>query len=85
MSIDVTAQLVTIWRAALKNDALDAESDFVEFGGTSLTAVRIRALIRTELAKDVDLLDILDFPTPTELAPAVAAAPGWTEQPAQPG
>ncbi|MFF3867803.1 acyl carrier protein [Micromonospora sp. NPDC001898] len=85
MSIDVTAQLVTIWRAALKNDALDAESDFVEFGGTSLTAVRIRALIRTELAKDVDLLDILDFPTPTELAPAVVAAPGWTEQPAQPG
>ncbi|MER5703726.1 acyl carrier protein [Micromonospora sp. NPDC002296] len=78
MSGDVTAQLVTIWRTALKNDALGAESDFVEFGGTSLTAVRIRALIRTDLAKDVDLLDILDFPTPATLAPAVAAAPAWS-------
>ncbi|MFG2070957.1 acyl carrier protein [Micromonospora tulbaghiae] len=68
-----------MWRTALKNDALGAESDFVDFGGTSLTAVRIRALIRTDLARDVDLLDILDFPTPTALAPVVTAAPNWTE------
>ncbi|MEH0971290.1 acyl carrier protein [Micromonospora sp. CPCC 205546] len=78
MSGDLTARLVTIWQTALKNDTLDADSDFVEFGGTSLTAVRIRALIRAELGKDVDLLDILDYPTPSGLAPAVAEAPDWT-------
>lgn len=93
MSDDLVASLVTIWRAALKNDALAAESDFVEFGGTSLTAVRIQAMVRSELGKDVDILDILDYPTPAELAPAVAAAPGWTgtapgtgrDEPADPG
>lgn len=78
MSGDVTARLVAIFQAALKNDALDADSDFVEFGGTSLTAVRIRTLVRTELGKDVDLLDILDYPTPAALAPAVVGAPDWT-------
>ncbi|MEH1124124.1 fused MFS/spermidine synthase [Micromonospora sp. CPCC 206061] len=85
MSDDLVATLVTIWRAALKNDVLDAESDFVEFGGTSLTAVRIQAMIRSELGKDVDLLDILDNPTPTELAPAVTVAPEWTGSGPEPG
>lgn len=78
MSDALVATLVTIWRAALQNDLLDAGSDFVEFGGTSLTAVRIQAMVRSELGKDVDMLDILDNPTPVELVPAVAAAPDWT-------
>jgi hypothetical protein len=78
MSDDLVAALVTIWRAALKNDVLEAESDFVEFGGTSLTAVRIQTMVRSKLGKDVDILDILDNPTPAALAPAITVAPEWT-------
>lgn len=75
---DLTERLVAIWAEVLETDAVDENSDYVEYDGTSLTAVRIRGRIRTAFGRDVDLLDILDYPTPKQLAAIVPRAPFWS-------
>jgi hypothetical protein len=73
----VGAELTAIWRALLKDDSLGADSDFRDHGGTSLTAVRIRSRIRLRLNRDVQLIDILENPTPRQLETVVSAAGRW--------
>jgi acyl carrier protein len=75
---DVLTRLMAIWADVLGTGAADADTDFIDHGGTSLTAVRIRGRIRTEFGKDLDTLDILDNPTPKQLAALVPEAPEWS-------
>ena len=56
---------------------IDADSHLFDLGATSLTAVRIRSRIRAELGLEIDLVDLLDYPTPRELAGLLATAPAW--------
>ncbi|WP_204007781.1 acyl carrier protein [Virgisporangium aurantiacum] len=69
--------LVRVWRTVLRDDSLDEVTDFFDAGGTSLTAVRLRSHIRVELRRDLDLLTIIDNPTPLGLSPHLHDAPVW--------
>lgn len=67
----VIPQLVAIWREVLDSQAVDEDSDLLAHGGTSLDALRIRFRIQADLGKEVDLLSILDHPTPRGVAEVV--------------
>jgi len=72
-------ELVRIWRTVLRDDSLHADSDLIECGGTSLSAVRVMAHVRESIGRDVDVESILENPTPAALAPVVTDAPMWTD------
>ncbi len=74
----IRQRIIEIWTSVLRGPEVHDDSDLVDLGATSLTAVRIRSRIRAELGKDIDLVDLLDHPTPRELAPVIAAAQPWT-------
>jgi len=74
----LTARVVAIWASVLALPGIGPDSNLLDLGAASLAAVRIQSRIRTELGKDVDLIDMLDNPTPRELAAVVAAAEPWT-------
>jgi hypothetical protein len=80
MSTDtLVEQVVTICRAALRDDTVEAGSDLWLLGVTSLSALRIRAQIRAELGRDPELGKILENLSPAALADVVAAAPPWID------
>jgi acyl carrier protein len=74
---DLAERLVAIWRGVLKTTDVHADTNLLDLAVTSLTAVRIRSRIRAELGKEIELIDILDHPSPRELAMVIAAAPAW--------
>ncbi|MEO9237047.1 MAG: phosphopantetheine-binding protein, partial [Jatrophihabitantaceae bacterium] len=66
--VEGTAGLLRIWREVLSQADLGVDDDFFDAGGDSLIATRIAARIRRELGSDVDVVDVLDYPTVTELS-----------------
>ncbi len=75
----VQEDLVDIWRVVLRDENLDAASSFLAAGGTSLTALRLRAGIRQVLGRDLEVIDVYENPTPAALAPLVSQAPEWVD------
>ncbi|HTJ70949.1 MAG TPA: amino acid adenylation domain-containing protein [Actinospica sp.] len=51
-----------------RTDEVGAEDGFFELGGNSLTAMRLVAVIRAELGRDVSLRQVFESPTPESLA-----------------
>ncbi|MEN3305278.1 MAG: phthiocerol/phenolphthiocerol synthesis type-I polyketide synthase [Micromonosporaceae bacterium] len=76
----ITQRIIAIWTSALGGVEVHSDSHLLDLGANSLTAVRIRSRIRTEFGKELDLAELLEYPTPRELAPVVAAAPEWSGQ-----
>ena len=76
---ELVGRLVAIWSEVLVSGVVNAETDFVELGGTSLAAVRIRAKVRSEVGRDVTLLDLFESRTPREVAELLPAAPVWPD------
>jgi acyl carrier protein len=70
-------RIVDIWRSVLDRPDVTADSHLLDLGANSLTAVKIRSRIRSDLGREIDLVELLDHPTPRELAPVVSAAPEW--------
>lgn len=70
-------QVIGIWRHFFPNAEIGPDSHLLDLGATSLTAVRIRSRIRAELGREIELVDLLEHPTPRELAVVVAAAEPW--------
>ncbi|SOD68014.1 Acyl carrier protein [Streptomyces zhaozhouensis] len=64
--------VVDLFREALGNDGLTAESDFFEEGGDSLSALRITAGLGEALGVEVPVALVFSAPTPAELAAVVA-------------
>jgi acyl carrier protein len=77
MDEDLAERLVAIWSSVLKRTDIGPDSHLLDLGATSLTAVRIRSRIRAELGKEIDLVDLLEHPTPRELAVLVNQAAPW--------
>jgi hypothetical protein len=73
----IAARVVAIWQGVLREPDLGPDSHLLSTGATSLTAVRIQSRIRAEFGKDIDLIDLLEHPTPRDLAPVIAAAGPW--------
>lgn len=60
--------LLTMWRRALRTDALGTEEDFFELGGDSLAAVQILTDIEAQLGRSVPLHVLTEHPTVAKLA-----------------
>ncbi|RZU76664.1 amino acid adenylation domain-containing protein [Micromonospora kangleipakensis] len=73
------------WRRVLGARTADRDDDFFAAGGTSLSAMRMVALLRDELRRDVSVADILEGRTLGGLAARVADADRLTEPELIPG
>ncbi|GAA4929201.1 acyl carrier protein [Actinoplanes utahensis] len=70
--------VVDLWRSLLKMPEIEADTHLFDVPASSLTAVRMRSRIQAELGKEIELIDILDHPTPREMAGLITRAPAWT-------
>jgi hypothetical protein len=61
------ADLVKVWAAVLRLPDADGETSFLDHGGTSITAVRLRAKLTAELGLDIDVITVVDNPSPALL------------------
>lgn len=71
---DVSELIAAIYRETLNDDALDAESDFFEAGGDSLTAFQITARLQDALGVEVPVALVFAYPSPADLAGVVDTA-----------
>jgi len=62
------AAMVDLWRAVLKTDAVDADTDFFRSGGTSLAAIRLIARLKRNFGIQPSFADLAAAPTPATLA-----------------
>jgi acyl carrier protein len=74
---DTTGRIVEILCTLLKTNDVDGDSSFADIGVTSLTAVRMRSRIRTQLGREIELMSIVENPTARRLAEIVDQAPKW--------
>jgi acyl carrier protein len=70
-TVDVTDLVVTIYRDVLGDDTLDADSDFFEAGGDSLSAFQITAQLRDAVGVEVPVAMVFAYPSPADLATVV--------------
>ncbi|MFC5286426.1 acyl carrier protein [Actinokineospora guangxiensis] len=63
--------LVDIYRETLGDAGLDADSDFYEAGGDSLTAFQITARLEEALGVEVPVALVFAYPSPADLADVV--------------
>ncbi|GAA3917084.1 amino acid adenylation domain-containing protein [Chitinophaga oryziterrae] len=60
--------IAAIWARLLDLEKVGVNNNYFDLGGHSLLAVRILSSIRNELAKEVTIRDIFEFPTVAKLA-----------------
>jgi len=68
----ITSALIDLWQDALGVDAVDADDDFFDLGGNSITAIRLIPLITDRLGVEPGVNDIFENSTPRSLACALA-------------
>lgn len=68
------AALMNIWSKVLGRAQIGMNENFFEAGGTSLTAVRVVAIIKKELRKTLSIVTIFECPTISSLAAKLNAA-----------
>lgn len=67
---DLPELITALYRTALRDDTLDADSDFFEAGGDSLAAFTITAALQ-ERGLEVPVALVFTYPSPADLAAAV--------------
>lgn len=67
-STDLEKSLEGIWSKILNLSKISANSSFFELGGDSLCSIRLVSEIYSKFNKKVDIKDIFDYPTISELA-----------------
>ncbi|WP_335941684.1 phosphopantetheine-binding protein [Streptomyces sp. PTD5-9] len=68
----LTELITRFYQEALSNEGLDADADFFESGGDSLTAFQITGRIQEALGTETAVALVFAYPTPAELAEIVA-------------
>lgn len=71
------AEVTAIWREVLGDDSIGPQSDLLQAASSSLQFVQVRSRLRTRLKRSVELIDLVDHPTPRQHAELVEAAPEW--------
>ncbi len=69
---EVTAGLLALWRDVLKNPDIDADANFLDAGGDSVTATALAVRAGQEFGVDVPLLDFFSAPTVRRQASLIA-------------
>lgn len=70
---DITELITEIYRTALNNPSLHADSDFFEAGGDSLAAFQVTARLRDAIGAEVPVALVFSYPSPADLADIVTA------------
>jgi amino acid adenylation domain-containing protein len=73
-STPVEKRLATVWSELLQHDRVSIHDNFFDIGGHSLLAVRLAALVRSELDVDLPVTALFAEPTIAGLARRVEAA-----------
>ena len=68
---DLPDLVAAIYREVLRDDSLDAGSDFFENGGDSLAAFQITARLGEMVGTEVPVALVFAYPTPADLASVV--------------
>lgn len=77
MSTVVDAELLTeVWRSVLRDPAVDAGTSFLDAGGSSLTAIRLKVQLEKVCGLDVDIVMLVENPSPEALYLALEAEVG---------
>ncbi|MEU6237831.1 amino acid adenylation domain-containing protein [Kitasatospora sp. NPDC047058] len=71
---DLTAELTGLWRSILKDEALDADTDFFASGGNSMLAALAMQEFQNISGVSISLAEVFERRTPRELAAAVRDA-----------
>jgi natural product biosynthesis luciferase-like monooxygenase protein len=67
-STAVQRQLLRIWQQLLQQDQISIHDNFFEIGGHSLMLPRLQNLIAQELSQQLDVVDLLQYPTISALS-----------------
>ncbi|TQJ31126.1 acyl carrier protein [Microbacterium sp. SLBN-146] len=70
---ELEAALIEVWTEVLGTPGIRPGTSLFDAGGTSLTAVRIRARINALLDEDLVVGDVLENSTPEEMAEFIRA------------
>jgi acyl carrier protein len=68
----VLDRLGAVWKRLLGSE-VTPDSNFLDLGGNSLTAVELMAAVRTEFGVRVGMVTLFDHPTLGEFADAIVA------------
>lgn len=73
-SSDTEKQLQAIWKEVLKLDEIDINRNFFDLGGHSLLMAQVKSKIKSELNKEVSMLDLFKYPTIALLAAYISGS-----------
>jgi len=68
---ELLRRILAIWREALSNPGVAADSNFFDAGGSSILAARVHARLRDDAGVDCALIDLFIHPTPRALAASI--------------
>lgn len=60
---DVPTVVEGVWKQALGLESIDKDGNFFDLGGHSLLAIKVQAMLRDRLARDIPLLDLFRYTT----------------------
>ncbi|HKR11863.1 MAG TPA: non-ribosomal peptide synthetase [Pyrinomonadaceae bacterium] len=69
---DVHQQILAMWLDLLTIESVDPEANFFELGGDSMLAIRLLRRLREELHPQINLGDVYEFPTVSQLSARVS-------------
>jgi amino acid adenylation domain-containing protein len=67
----VRQRILTMWQELLSLDGIDLEANFFQLGGDSMTAIRLLRRMREELHPEINLGDVYEFPSVSQLSDRV--------------
>jgi amino acid adenylation domain-containing protein len=71
-STTVRRQILSMWEQLLTVEAVDEDTNFFELGGDSMLAIRLLRKLREELHPEINLNDVYEFPTVSQLSARVS-------------
>jgi amino acid adenylation domain-containing protein len=80
----LAAKLALLFGELTGAESVSADQDFFELGGTSLTAMRLAARLRSEASLALPMSLLIEYPTPAGLAAALQRPKDSTDQDAAP-
>ena len=65
---ELESKLVAIWKTVLHQEIISTTSNFFEIGGNSIKLIQLHALIKEQVKKEVNVVDLFNYSTVQEQA-----------------